>query len=105
MQPAISGKTLQRHRLFGSKECVAAAYVPFPCLFLPRHKVLAAKRCVADMQPVISGKILQRHRVFDSKECVADWMDRVDGLSVMTLTMTLTTDHSASTKHDFAVLD
>lgn len=57
------------------------------------------------MQPVISGKILQRYRVFDSKECVADWMDRVDGLSVMTLTTTLTTalittlisDHSAST--------
>ena len=36
-----------------------------------RHRVFAAKVCIANIKPSITGKILQRHRLFGSKECVA----------------------------------
>ena len=38
---------------------------------MQRHRVLAAKGCIANRKTVITGKILQRHRLFGSKECVA----------------------------------
>ena len=47
MQPDLTRKTLQRHRVF------------------------ATKVCIANRKTVITGKILQRHRLFGSKECVA----------------------------------
>lgn len=48
MQPALTGKTLQRHRVFGSEVCIA------------------------NRETVITGKTLQRHRIFVTKECIAD---------------------------------
>lgn len=39
---------------------------------MQRHRVLAAKGCIANRKTAITGKILQRHRFFGSKECVAD---------------------------------
>ena len=57
MHPTITRKTLQRHRVFATKECIA------------------------NRKTGITGKILQRHRLFGSKECVAsggtDILDRM----------------------------
>ena len=48
MHPTITRKTMQRHRVFGSKVCIA------------------------NRKTGITGKILQRHMVFATKERIAD---------------------------------
>ena len=39
---------------------------------LQRHRVFATKECIANRKTGITGKILQRHRVSATKECIAD---------------------------------
>ena len=57
---------------FGTKVCIANMHPAITRKTMQRHRVLAAKGCIANRKTVITGKILQRHRFFDSKECVAD---------------------------------
>ena len=57
MQPALTRKTLQRHRVFGSEVCIANRKTGITGKTLQRHKVSATKVCIAN-------------RV-GSKECVA----------------------------------
>ena len=62
----------QRHRVLAAKGCIANRKTGITGKILQRHRLFGSKVCIADRKPVITNEKLQRHRVFATKECVAD---------------------------------